>query len=120
MRHELCCDNASMFLSRFLAEPREAWPRTGLRRMPLTESSWRSTNNTPHHAARASRGAAAFVAVASAMVLVATGSALAGGAADEDLFRVACNHGGDEFGFAIATDGDFNGDGVNDIAVGSP
>ena len=88
--------------------------------MPLTESSWRSTNNTPHHAARASRGAAAFVAVASAMVLVATGSALAGGAADEDLFRVACNHGGDEFGFAIATDGDFNGDGVNDIAVGSP
>ncbi|MBI5503847.1 MAG: FG-GAP repeat protein [Deltaproteobacteria bacterium] len=37
-----------------------------------------------------------------------------------DPFHVSCNKGGDQFGFAVATNGDFNGDGVNDIAIGAP
>ncbi|HYB97733.1 MAG TPA: integrin alpha [Candidatus Limnocylindrales bacterium] len=35
-------------------------------------------------------------------------------------FHVPCQTGGDQMGFAIAANGDFNGDGVNDIAVGAP
>lgn len=35
-------------------------------------------------------------------------------------FEVQCNKGGDQLGWAIATNGDFNGDGVNDIAMGAP
>lgn len=35
-------------------------------------------------------------------------------------FHLQCNRGGDELGYAIATNGDFNGDGVNDIAIGAP
>lgn len=35
-------------------------------------------------------------------------------------FEILCNTGGDQFGYAIATNGDYNGDGINDIAVGSP
>ncbi len=35
-------------------------------------------------------------------------------------FTVTCNKGGDQLGFAVATNGDFNGDGVNDIAIGAP
>ncbi len=37
-----------------------------------------------------------------------------------DNFSPACNKGGDQLGFSIATNGDFNGDGVNDIAIGAP
>ena len=37
-----------------------------------------------------------------------------------DAFSPGCTLGGDQMGFSIATNGDFNGDGVNDIAVGSP
>ncbi|MFN2376760.1 MAG: hypothetical protein ABR538_09495, partial [Candidatus Binatia bacterium] len=33
---------------------------------------------------------------------------------------VTCNKGGDQLGHSIATNGDFNGDGVNDIAIGAP
>ncbi len=35
-------------------------------------------------------------------------------------YHVGCEKGGDELGWAIADNGDFNGDGVNDIAIGSP
>jgi len=35
-------------------------------------------------------------------------------------YQVPCNKGGDQLGFSIATNGDFNGDGVKDIAMGSP
>lgn len=35
-------------------------------------------------------------------------------------YQVPCNKGGDQLGFSIATNGDFNGDGVKDIAIGSP
>ncbi|HEY2775427.1 MAG TPA: integrin alpha [Candidatus Binatia bacterium] len=35
-------------------------------------------------------------------------------------FNINCTKGGDEMGHAIATNGDFNGDGVPDIAIGSP
>jgi hypothetical protein len=40
--------------------------------------------------------------------------------AGADAFSPACNKGGDQLGFSIATNGDFNGDGVNDIAIGAP
>jgi hypothetical protein len=35
-------------------------------------------------------------------------------------FEVLCNTGGDQFGYSIATNGDYNGDGISDIAVGAP
>ncbi len=35
-------------------------------------------------------------------------------------FEILCNTGGDAYGYAIATNGDYNGDGIQDIAVGSP
>jgi len=35
-------------------------------------------------------------------------------------YHVGCEKGGDELGWAIANNGDFNGDGVADIAIGSP
>jgi hypothetical protein len=37
-----------------------------------------------------------------------------------DAFSPGCTKGGDQLGFSIATNGDFNGDGVNDIAIGAP
>jgi hypothetical protein len=37
-----------------------------------------------------------------------------------DAFSPGCNKGGDQLGFSIATNGDFNGDGVNDVAIGAP
>lgn len=40
--------------------------------------------------------------------------------AQAENFQVPCNKGGDQLGFAISTNGDFNGDGVRDIAIGSP
>ena len=35
-------------------------------------------------------------------------------------FQILCNTGGDQLGYSIATNGDYNGDGVPDIAIGSP
>lgn len=40
--------------------------------------------------------------------------------ASADFFSPGCNKGGDQLGFAISTNGDFNGDGVRDIAIGAP
>lgn len=40
--------------------------------------------------------------------------------ATAENFQVPCNKGGDQLGFSVATNGDFNGDGVQDIAIGSP
>ncbi|MFN2425694.1 MAG: FG-GAP-like repeat-containing protein [Candidatus Binatia bacterium] len=55
----------------------------------------------------------------SRLTVVAALSAVPGLAA-ADTFSPGCNLGGDQFGYSIATNGDFNGDGVNDIAVGAP
>lgn len=56
----------------------------------------------------------ALRAAALAAIFVVPGSALA------QPYKVPCNKGGDQLGFSIATNGDFNGDGVNDIAIGAP
>jgi len=37
-----------------------------------------------------------------------------------DAYQQVCDKGGDQLGSSIATNGDFNGDGVADIAIGSP
>jgi len=59
-------------------------------------------------------------ALRAGFVAAAVLSAVLPAVALADAFHVPCNKGGDEFGFAIATNGDFNGDGVNDIAIGAP
>lgn len=42
------------------------------------------------------------------------------GSASAATFSPGCNLGGDQLGYSIATNGDYNGDGVPDIAVGAP
>ncbi len=59
-------------------------------------------------------------ALAAGAVLAAF-AAMAGPAEALNLpFAVACNTGGDQLGYSVATNGDYNGDGVRDIAIGSP
>ncbi len=36
------------------------------------------------------------------------------------IFTVKCNTGGDALGWSVAADGDWNGDGFNDVAIGIP